>query len=207
MNKYKEKFKNEWGVTKYTIQEREHKKKKKRRKGMLIYQETRENHVEGMVGLNGDEEVLLENHDYLIFDIPDDIDPVHFKEIKKNCWMSVQLRWFNGWTEVACHHPQVFHCGVLEKLEELGYITVTQKEIPNDKRSYPYYVNAKGWKVVYNLINQLREGIKNGGSKMANQISKEEVEFEPDLEPTHNKGHEVEEETEERNAVEVSAKA
>lgn len=202
LNKYKEKIKNDWGIARITI--------KGRKKGMLIYQDRRNNHLEGMVQFVGDEEVLLEEHDYLVFDIPEDIDPSHFtnNQIHRNGWFGVQLRWFNGWTEVACHHPQIFHCGILNKLEELGYITVIQKEIPSDKLSYPYYVNPQGWQVAYNLINQIREGIKKGGFKLSNHLSKEEVEQEPEYdleyESEENVDHKVEktkEKPEEKNVV------
>ncbi|ADO60013.2 hypothetical protein [Paenibacillus polymyxa] len=130
---------------------------KAKKKGTLIYQELRNIPIQGMI----DEEdgVSLLEQEYLVFDIPDELDDEHFREYKKN-WNTVEFRWFPGWTEVACQSPRVFHNGLLRELEELGYITYTVKVYPNAKNEYPYYVNPKGWRLVYNLINAVRGAIQ-----------------------------------------------
>ncbi|WPS85335.1 hypothetical protein SMD22_01525 (plasmid) [Brevibacillus halotolerans] len=163
-NTYKEKVKMDWGTTKYVI--------KSRKKGMLIYREMRENHVKGIVQIGGEEENTVFEHEYLVIDIPVDINAENFRDIYQNDWMALQIRYFPGWTEISCQHPQVFHCGLLQKMQELGYIKYFQKEIPDDKNKFPYYVNAKGWRLLYNIFNMVRETIKRGGKRDFNQSEK-----------------------------------
>jgi hypothetical protein len=167
-NKYIEKLRFEWGTQKYIITAK--------KKGILIYQDVRRNHVEGMVEMIDGEERKMIEHKYLVFDIPEDVDYDHFLEIEPERLLGIEVRWFPGWTEVACHSPQAYECGLLEKLEELGYIAYVVKEIPYEKNEYPYYMNAKGWRVIYNLINGLRGTVKRGRFSSATKIEEDEIE-------------------------------
>jgi hypothetical protein len=175
-NTYREKVGFSVGFQKYVI---------KGKKGTSIYKDRRPNHTKGMIrlvesepieeltdfnpqgnplkemnrftqGIAVEEETLVE-YDYLLFDIQNDIDRNSFEDqIELN---QVHIQQFHYLTEVACYHPQVFTSGVLNVLQELGYIKLIVKEFPNEAGLYPMYLNPKGWMHIYNFFSIIRQGV------------------------------------------------
>ncbi|MFF2531393.1 hypothetical protein ACFVS2_21035 [Brevibacillus sp. NPDC058079] len=165
-NRYKEKVKTEWGISKHVIQ--------CRKKGMLVYREMRVNHLDNTNQMRGHGAFPVQELDYLIFDIPDDVDGDQFLELFDNGWTGLQIRWFAGWTEISCQYTELFQCGLLQKMQELGYIKHVHKEIPSDKNEIPFYVNAKGWRLLYNQFHIIRKRMKSIGKTSWNQSNQSE---------------------------------
>lgn len=138
--RFKETLDLAWGVDTFVLEGK---------KGTLIYKEERDNHIPGMMLVTNGGEFPLEKHDYLVFEIKDHIDYRILKNVHHHHGIVVTKTDYG--TEVACHHPQVFHNGTLFKLEELGFIKRTWKTSSKEEGEYPGYVDAKGWQIVYNL--------------------------------------------------------
>ena len=171
-NRYKEIMKTEWGTTRHVI--------RGKKKGILVYRGMRENHLHDRTKMREDSSSEEHTMDYLVFDIPDNLDGDQFLDIFDNGWTGLQIRWFAGWTEISCYYSEVFECGLLSKLQELGYIKYVQKEIPADKDDFPFYVNAKGWRLLYNHINMIRRGIQSVKYRTMNRRKNTQMKMEND---------------------------
>lgn len=144
----------------------------KGRKGTMIYKEERENHIQDMRMVTKDGEFPLLNHDYLVFEINEKEDKSLLEGIYHHHGVTVKETSYG--TEIACHHPQVFSNGILSNLEEKGYITRTWHTKSHEKGEGSYYVNAKGWQLLYNFVNMMGEFIYTAIQRLHSKMSKEE---------------------------------
>lgn len=131
----------------------------KGRKGTKVYAERRKNHLTNHFGYNGTVEYLLTEYDYLVFEIQGRLEDKELKALRylnNHQWNGIVVKEQEGCTEIACHRPQVFSLGVLNKLDSWGYIHKTEKHVPNAGESgFSFYVNARGLQAFYNVGSAL----------------------------------------------------
>lgn len=149
-SQYKEKLELAWSQDTFIL---------KGRRGTSIYKEERENHIKGMRRVESGKEFPMLNHDYLVFELQEEVD---VREIDFRFEHGVVIKKTSYGTEISCHHPQVFHNGMLHTLKRLGYIKVTWKESMKDKREYPLYVDPNGWQLLFNVGSLLIQGMHKG---------------------------------------------
>jgi hypothetical protein len=130
------------------------------KKGTCIYKEERDNHIPGMKRCTSEGEFPLPRYDYLVFEVQGKVDSKILKGIAYE--HGVVLTQTNYGTEIACHHPQVFHNSLLSNLEQLGYIKRTWKQQSKEKGEYPFYVNPNASQLIFNIGSLTLEGLHKG---------------------------------------------
>lgn len=127
----------------------------KGRKGVRVFKEKRPNHVEGMIRVTEEGELPLIEMDYLVIQIP---DKIKIEELDYDWYDGVQVNHLGNGIEISMHHPQVYTRPLLYQLRRMGFIKITCKEHIRGEGSY--YVNARGWQLLYNFFSMILNGIR-----------------------------------------------
>jgi hypothetical protein len=123
------------------------------RKGTRVGVEIRENHIKGMTQFVDGEWKPYDRAEYLVFDLPHQIEESNFTELKEN-FRHLVLRNTSHGCEISFHYPMVYNTWLLAILKKLGFIAVTWKEVPREKGEFPLYINpSRGWQILYNLMS------------------------------------------------------
>ena len=143
-------------------------------KGTKIYKESRVNHVPGMIRVENGKETPLDVHDYLVFEVTGAVDEKKLTE--GVCYHHGVLitRSENG-VVIACHHPQVFHNGMLSKIVDLGYVKRTWFEKSKERMEYPMYVNPNSWQLLFNLWSLTTQTLHKGMHKAYKKAKRKET--------------------------------
>lgn len=134
---------------------------KPRKKGTLIYLDERSPSDLAVIRSFDDESSANESKAYLVFDIPYELDTNDFEELFEEEWLGMQIRYFAGWTEIACYYPQCLDSELLKILEKKKIVRVSMKESYHDGEKPPSYINARGFQTVYNMITMFKHSVGN----------------------------------------------
>lgn len=130
------------------------------KKGTRLFIEERENHIKGMMQYSDQGEKLLTRMEYLVFQFPDLIERnklPHVKHYDGDSFVDCE-----GRSEIASFRFNFFSRGVIGDLERLGYLKRVWKTYPKEKGEYPIYVNAYGWRFLYNIGSCLATCLHKG---------------------------------------------
>lgn len=164
-SRYKETIDLAWSKDTFTL---------KGKKGTRIYKEERDNHIPNMRRITNEGEFPLPRYDYLVFELKEKVSGDILKNISYH--HGVTLRNTEYGTEIACHHPQVFHNSLLSNLIQQGYVNRTWKQSSKEEREYPYFVNPNAWQLLYNISSLLVQGLHKSYYYFYRKIRKLEVE-------------------------------
>ncbi|MFE8701105.1 hypothetical protein ACFYKX_10910 [Cytobacillus sp. FJAT-54145] len=145
----------------------------KPKKNVRIYEETRDNHNPNMVRVTSEGEFPVPTCLYLVFEVPCHlISKEDLNDLTKplHQWLSGTVVKKDSFYEMTVYHRQAFHSGFVSQLARLGLIHLTWFTESDDGEKG--YVNAKGWKMLYNLYSLSFYTLKKALTKEKNVENK-----------------------------------